>query len=154
MSTLIFREMCAGDAAQMTAFYRGLGEESTAFFNVNRGNERRTMDYFGPSPRPNHRYYVAETGGVVAGHLFIWDTDTRVPWLGIAVRDDFQGQGVGSFMLRSLFALLETEGFGGLLLRTAVNNLPAQKLYEKHGFEHIGTHPSGELLYLKRFTNE
>jgi ribosomal protein S18 acetylase RimI-like enzyme len=74
-----------------------------------------------------------------------------VPWLGIAVRDDFQGQGVGSFMLRSLFSLLQAQGFGGLLLRTAVNNLPAQKLYEKHGFERIGTHDSGEVLYLKRF---
>ena len=143
--------MRAGDETRMESFYRGLGEESTAFFNVNRGNERRTMDFFGPAPRPNHRYYVAETGGVIAGHLFIWDTDTCVPWLGIAVRDDFQGQGVGSFMLRSLFKLLKTEGFGGLLLRTAAANLPARKLYEKHGFDRIGTHPSGEVLYLKRF---
>ena len=152
MNDLVFREMRADDEARMRAFYRGLGEESAAFFNVDHGNERRTMDFFGPSPRPNHRYYAAETGGVIAGHLFIWDTDTRIPWLGIAVRDDFQGRGVGSFMLRSLFGLLEAEGFGGLLLRTAQNNIPAQKLYEKNGFERIGTHPSGELLYLKRFT--
>ena len=137
----------------MEAFYRGLGEESTAFFNVDHGNERRTMDFFGSSPRPNHRYYVAETDGVIAGHLFIWDTNTRVPWMGVAVRDDYQGQGVGSFMLRSLFGLLAAENRGGVLLRTAEDNLPARRLYEKHGFEHIGTHSSGELLYLKRFSD-
>ena len=151
---LLFREMRPGDKAGMEAFYRGLGEQSSAFFNVNRGNERRTMDFFGPAPRPNHRYYVAECGGVIAGHLFLWDTDTAVPWLGVAVRDDFQGRGVGTFLLTSLFGLLREEGYGGLMLRTAPENTAAQRLYEKYGFERVGTHPSGEFLYLKRFAKE
>ncbi len=151
---LLFREMQPGDRAGMEAFYRGLGEQSSAFFNVNRGNERRTMDFFGPTPRPNHRYFVAECGGEIAGHLFVWDTDTAVPWLGVAVRDDFQGKGVGTFLLTSLFGLLQKEGYGGLLLRTAQNNTAAQQLYEKCGFTRLGMHPSGEILYLKRFAKE
>ena len=146
----IFREMRAEDKENMQAFYKALGPESTVFFNVNHGNERRTMDFFA-SPRPHHRYYVAQCGNKIAGHLFIWDTDTAIPWLGIAVRDDFQGRGVGTYMLSSLFSLLEAEGFGGLLLRTAETNTAAQRLYEKCGFERIGVHPSGEYLYLKRF---
>ncbi len=145
-----FREMRQNDKEKMRAFYAGLGEESTAFFNVKRGNEKRTMDFFS-SPRPNHRYFVVEIGNEIAGHLFLWDTDTAVPWLGIAVRDDFQGQGVGTRMLHSLFALLTDEGYGGLLLRTAQTNTAAQRLYEKCGFQRLGTHPSGEYLYLKRF---
>ncbi len=151
MENLVFREMRPDDRERMREFYRALGPESTAFFNVNRGNEKRTMDYFGDSPRPAHEYYVAEDGGTVAGHLFIWDADTRIPWLGVAVRDDLQGKGVGSFLLTSLFALLEARGYGGVMLRTAKNNFPAQRLYEKCGFERLGDHPSGELLYIKRF---
>ena len=154
MDGLVFREMRPDDEAGMREFYRALGPESTAFFNAGHGNERRTMDFFGPSPRPFHEYYNAEKDGVIAGHLFIWDTDTRVPWLGIAVRDDFQGRGVGGFMLTSLVALLTARGCGGLLLRTAKNNIPAQRLYEKYGFERLGEHPSGELLYLKRFAGK
>ena len=88
----------------------------------------------------------------MAGHLFIWDTDTAVPWLGIAVRDDFQGRGIGTFLLTSLFSVLQEEGYGGLLLRTAVNNTAAQRFYEKSGFIRLGTHPSGEYLYVKRFS--
>ena len=151
---LLFREMQPCDKTGMEAFYRGLGGQSSAFFNVNRGNERRTMDFFGPAPRPNHRYFVAESDGEIAGHLFLWDTDTAVPWLGVAVRDDFQGIGVGTCLLSSVFGLLREEGYGGLLLRTATDNTAAQRLYEKCGFARIGTHPSGEILYLKRFAKE
>ena len=142
------------DKDRMQAFYGALGEQSAAYFNAGRGNELRTMDFFGPAPRKNHRYYVAVCGDTVAGHLFIWDTDTRVPWMGIAVRDDFQGKGVGTRMLTELFRLLKEEGRGGLLLRTAQSNVPAQRLYEKCGFERIGTHPTGEYLYVKRFEDE
>ena len=152
--SLLFREMRPGDRAGMEAFYKGLSERSAAFFNVEHGNERRTMDFFGPAPRPNHRYFVAESGGEIAGHLFIWDTDTKIPWLGICVADAFQGKGVGTYMLSSLFGLLQKEGYGGLLLRTAARNTAAQRLYEKCGFERLGTHPSGEILYLKRFAKE
>ena len=63
---LLFREMQPGDKAQMTAFYAALGKESTAFFNVGRGNENRTMDFFSGG-RPFHKFYVAETGGVLSG---------------------------------------------------------------------------------------
>ena len=151
--TPVFREMRPEDRPGMEAFYRALGEESARFFNLNGGNERRTMDFF-TGGRPHHRYYVAEADGVLAGHLFIWDTDTAVPWLGVAVRDDWQGRGLGSFMLRELFGLLRGQGYGGVLLRTAPDNAPARRLYERAGFELLGEHPSGECLYLKRFGRE
>ncbi len=152
MEGLVFRLMQKEDEARMRAFYASLGEEGAAFFNLNRGNERRTMDFFGDSPRKAHEYYVAEVNGTAAGHLFIWDTDTTIPWVGLAVRDDFRRRGVGGFMLASLFDLLQARGYGGVLLRTAKENLPARGLYEKYGFEPLGAHPSGEILYLKRFT--
>ena len=134
MEGLIFREMRPGDEARMRAFYRRLGAQGEKYFNVNGGNERRTMDFFGSSPRPGHTYYVALAGDEVVGHLFIWDTETAVPWLGIAVREDCRGKGVGGFMLTRLFELLSARGYGGLLLRTAADNTAAQRLYEKYGF--------------------
>ncbi len=150
MQNLIFRPMVQADRDEIQKFYDDMGEQSAAFFNVNRGNERRTMEFF-ENGKPDHRFFVAEDGGTVAGLLFIWDIDRALPWLGIAVRDDYQGRGVGGFLLRSLFDLLKSRGYGGLILRTAKNNTGAQRLYEKMGFERVGEHPSGELLYIKRF---
>jgi len=150
---VIFREMNKEDREKITEFYRSLGSESTAFFNLNGGNERRSLDFF-ENNRPGHRFFVAEEEGVIIGHLFIWDTDYTVPWMGIGVRDQCQGKHIGSFMLEKLFELLKKEGYAGLMLRTAQNNIPAQRLYEKRGFERIGAHPSGEFLYIKRFMME
>ncbi len=152
MEGLVFRRMRPGDEAQMLAFYRRLGAQGDAYFNLNGGNERRTMDFFGPAPRPGHAYFVALKDDEVVGHLFIWARETAVPWLGIAVREDFRGKVVAGFMLTRLFSLLSARGYGGILLRTAASNTAAQRLYEKHGFLRLGTHPSGEYLYLKRFS--
>lgn len=147
---ITFRPMALSDRNEIQKFYDDMGEESAAFFNVDHGNERRTMEFF-ENGKPDHRFFVAEDEDGIAGLLFIWDIDRAVPWLGIAVRDDRQGRGVGSFLLYRLFDLLKSRGYGGLILRTAKNNTNAQRLYEKTGFERVGEHPSGELLYLKRF---
>lgn len=147
---LIFRPLRLSDRDEIQKFYADMGEESAAFFNVNRGNERRTMEFF-ENGKPDHRFFVAADGERIAGLAFVWDVDRALPWLGIAVRDDHQGRGVGTFLLNALFDLLRQHGYGGLILRTAKSNVGAQRLYEKTGFERVGTHPSGELLYIKRF---
>jgi ribosomal protein S18 acetylase RimI-like enzyme len=150
---LIFRPLRLSDRDEIQKFYADMGEESAAFFNVNRGNERRTMEFF-ENGKPDHRFFVAADGERIAGLVFVWDVDRALPWLGIAVRDDYQGRGVGAFLLNALFDLLRAHGYGGLILRTAKHNVGAQRLYEKTGFERVGEHPSGELLYIKRFETE
>ena len=131
-------------------FYDTLGESSTGFFNVNHGNELRTMEFF-ENGKPDHEFTVAETSGQIAALAFLWDIHTSIPWFGIAVHDTYQKRGLGSVLLQRILNQCRQKGYGGLLLRTSEKNCPAQKLYEKHGFERIGMHPSGEILYLKRF---
>lgn len=147
------RPMKQTDEAAVRRFYDTLSETSTAFFNVNHGNERRTLEFF-ENGKPDHRFFVIDAGEELAGIAFIWDIHTRIPWFGIAVHDDFQHMGLGTALLGAVLAACREQNCGGVLLRTAVANLPAQRLYEKNGFERIGTHPSGELLYLKRFLKE
>ena len=153
LTEICLREMSAADRAAVQRFYSTLGESSAAYFNVNRGNELRTMAFF-DTGKPDHRFFVADAGGVVAAVAFIWDVDRQIPWFGICVHDDFQRKGLGTAVLRYVKEYCADKGYGGLLLRTALTNLPAQALYQANGFEQIGTHPSGELLYLLRFHRE
>ena len=147
------RKMQMCDREKAAEFYASMGERSAHFFNVNHGNERRTMEFF-ENGKKDHIFYVAFDGGELVALAFIWDIDRTVPWFGIAVRDSAQGKGVGTAFMKEIFADILSAGYAGLLLRTATDNIPAQRLYEKCGFERLGTHPSGEYLYLKRFARD
>ena len=144
------RKMLPCDKEKVADFYASMGERSARFFNVNRGNEKRTMEFF-ENGKKDHVFYIAFEGEELVALAFIWDIDRTVPWFGIAVRDSAQGKGVGTAFMKEIFADILSGGYAGLLLRTATDNIPAQKLYEKCGFERLGVHPSGEYLYIKRF---
>ena len=147
------RKMQMCDREKVADFYASMGEQSAHFFNANHGNERRTMEFF-ENGKKDHIFYVAFDGGELVALAFIWDIDRTVPWFGIAVRDSAQGKGVGTAFMKEIFENILSEGYAGLLLRTATDNIPAQRLYEKCGFERLGTHPSGEYLYIKRFARD
>lgn len=147
------RKMQMCDREKVADFYASMGERSAHFFNVNHGNENRTMEFF-ENGKKDHIFYVAFDGDELIALAFIWDIDRTVPWFGIAVRDSAQGKGVGTAFIKEIFADIISAGYAGLLLRTATDNIPAQRLYEKCGFERLGVHPSGEYLYLKRFARE
>lgn len=142
--------MCYDDKFSVQYFFDIMGEESASFFNVDKGNEKRVMSFF-ENGKPDHRFYVAKDGDETAGICFLWDVDRSMPMFGIAVREDYKGKGVGTFMLGSTFELLKAGGYGGMLLTTEKSNIKARGLYEKCGFECLGVHNNGELLYIKRF---
>ena len=157
MTRYRFRTLAPGDRPMTERFFADLGEAATGLFNVNRGNERRVLEYF-ENGKPDHRFFVTvdtqAATPTAAGLCFYWDLFSSVPWMGIAVADAYRGQHLGSFTLDNLLQALQNEGRGGVLLRTAQTNLPAQRLYESRGFERLGVHASGEFLYIKRFPTE
>jgi len=60
---------------------------------------------------------------------------------GIAVRDDWQGKGVGTALMESCVDLADNWlGLSRLDLRVYTDNAPAIALYRKFGFEIEGTH--------------
>ena len=42
-------------------------------------------------------------------------------------------------------------GKGAIILTTHVKNIRGQALYLKSGYTHLGTHTTGELLYIRYF---
>ena len=60
---------------------------------------------------------------------------------GIAVRDDWQGKGVGTALMEAALDLADSQlGLTRLDLRVYVDNEPAIGLYKRFGFEIEGTH--------------
>jgi putative acetyltransferase len=96
-------------------------------------------------PRAHFRELVAVTDGTPVGHLGL-DASFRarrahVATLGMAVRDDFQHRGVGSFLLGAAISLADNWlGILRIELNVFTDNEAALRLYRKFGFVVEGTH--------------
>ena len=139
------------DRSLVEAFFNQMGGESRAFFNRGDCNRKWALKYFEEPENPTMRRWMAELDGQMVGYVFLWDLDTSIPWLGIAVADTLKGKGFGSRLLETAKAYAIDQGKGGVLLTTHLANLRGQGLYERNGYKRMGIHDSGEILYLLRF---
>jgi len=90
-------------------------------------------------------HLVACVDEEVVGHLGL-ETFTRprrrhVGEIGMAVRDDWQGKGVGTALMEAALDLADNWlGLARLELSVYVDNVAGVALYKKSGFEIEGTH--------------
>lgn len=92
-----------------------------------------------------HYQLVACADGEVVGELTLWASNNsrlrHVGGLGMAVRDDWQGKGVGTALMRAALDLADNWlGLARMELHVYTDNTAAIALYEKFGFEVEGTH--------------
>ena len=89
---------------------------------------------------------VACVDDEVVGEISLHTTPTHwrmrhVASIGMAVRDDWQGKGVGTALMQAVIDLADNWlNLTRIELRVYVDNAPAIALYEKFGFEVEGTH--------------
>jgi putative acetyltransferase len=93
---------------------------------------------------PSANSLVAEIDGLVVGQLGLHlETNPRrhgVASIGMAVRDDFHGRGVGSALMAAMLELADNWlGIRRIELTVYTDNAAAVRLYEKFGFVIEGT---------------
>ncbi len=107
-------------------------------------------------------YYVAkqtDKGEIVgfAGIMLIVD---EAELLNIAVRKDYQGQGIGQLLLKKVIEEGQARGAGRMLLEVRRSNIPAIKLYYKNLFSVLGerknyySNPTEDAIILEKKLNK
>lgn len=151
LQEITVREIGAGDETLINDFFDRMGGESRSLFNRRDYNRRGALK-FCARPDSTRRYMMAEYKGEMAGYVFFLDFDTSIPQLGLAVRDDLAGKGLGGYLVSFAQDMAQKAGKGGIQLTTHVANLRAQALYEKMGFVLVGPTKNGtEFFYLYRY---
>lgn len=79
---------------------------------------------------------------IVAGYAGLWLVFDEVHLTTIAVRDRYRGRGLSEALLTAALDLAVERGAEAMTLEVRVSNRPAQKLYEKYGFEYVGRRPN------------
>ena len=100
----------------------------------------------------NHDLIVAEVASGVIGfaHLatgrdFFANDAFGGQLLGLVVREDHRGRGIGRALLGEVMRLAKLRGIRELHINTELDNLPAQRLYKSIGCEVVGVHMEVDL---------
>lgn len=148
---MVIREMKAEDRALICDLFDSMGGETRALFN-RRDYNRRGVEKQLVKPDDERRYYIAVADGIAVGYVFFLSYKTGIPEIGIAIRDNLRGVGLGEILMRYAMDIAREDGKGGIYLTTHVANVRAQALYEKLGFRQMGVAKNGtELFYLLSF---
>ena len=139
------------DRKLVEAFFDQMSGETRTLFDRGSFNRNNALGYFEGKDKDVIRWLCLNEGRMV-GYVFLWDLKTGVPWLGIAVSEDYMGKGLGRRLLKTAHDYAHEKEKGAVMLTTHVANLRAQALYERCGYERLGMHTSGEILYMYRFS--
>ncbi|KUO21094.1 ribosomal protein S18-alanine N-acetyltransferase [Streptomyces dysideae] len=84
------------------------------------------------------RYLVAEDGGQIVGYAGLAASGDLADIQTIAVARDHWGTGLGGRLLTELLRAATAFDCAEVMLECRIDNIRAQKLYERFGFEAIG----------------
>lgn len=97
-----------------------------------------TRGNFSDSMASGYHCRVLERAGVVAGYAVTMIAAGEAHLLNLSVAAPLQRQGLGSELLRSVFALANEQAVHVIYLEVRLSNAAAQALYARHGFVGIG----------------
>jgi ribosomal-protein-alanine acetyltransferase len=88
-------------------------------------------------PDIGHPLVVRDADGVLVAYAVVWFIVDEVHIGNLAVHPQCQGRGVGTFLLRHVFAEGRRRGFGFATLEVRPSNAAALRLYERFGFRKV-----------------
>lgn len=90
---------------------------------------------------PLSLWLCAMDGEAVAGYIGSQMVPPEADMLNLAVSPDYRRQGIGALLTAALAEQLGQRDITSLTLEVRLSNLPAQRLYEKLGFQIVGKRP-------------
>lgn len=129
---LEFRSMNMGDIETIVQIER---EVFTAPWSPEAFHNELTQNMFA-------KYMVMEQDGVVLGYGGMWLIVDEAHVTNIAIREPYQGRGLGRKLLGELMRTAHWLGARRMTLEVRVSNERAQRLYAKFGFVPSGIRPA------------
>ena len=169
INPIVIRELKLQDIPELYKMYRSLSEESKRFFHpfperVVSASSFLTWIPLALSCIRSLRRILLRISSSLAyisvcslysdkliGFAFIRFRSRLYGNLGIVVRDDFQGMGVGSRLMHYLIILARREGIKRVRLTVLADNYKAIKLYEKFGFKKTRFIKEGDIYKGKKY---
>jgi ribosomal-protein-alanine N-acetyltransferase len=128
---VIFRPMVLADVPTIAAIEQ---EVFTIPWTVQALNQDLMQNHFA-------HYFVMQYEEDIIGYGGMWLIVDEAHVTNIAVRPQYQGQGLGELLLDEIQRQARRNGAERMTLEVRKSNVVAQRLYVKKGFEHAGIRP-------------
>ncbi len=92
-------------------------------------------------PQNLKKFFVTKIENLVVGYIVCWLSEETAHIHNIAVRKEFQNQGIGKRMLEYLIENLKLNGTKSIILEVRKSNLQAISLYKKFDFKEVSIKP-------------
>ncbi len=144
MTTIVVRRAEPGDAEGFAATFRAHGASAGTLQNPY-PSVAQWQQRLATTDAATHYVFVALADGEIVGNCGLHanaNPRRHHAWgIGMSVRDDWQGRGVGTRMMATMIDAADNWlGALRLELTVYVDNVIARRLYEKFGFVLEGTH--------------
>lgn len=130
-----FRVLGPADAAILSEIFPSIDE---TYFRPHPFTTDEASRISNEAGRDAYAILLEDDRAVAYGMLRGWSEGYEIPSLGIAVRTDCQGRGLGRLMMANLHAEARQRGATVIRLRVHPNNLKARRLYESLGYAYTG----------------
>ena len=158
---VVIRELNENDLGIVLEFFDQMAGDTRAMFNRGDSNRIRVVNYLTEKidrmcDEIHFAAVVKTADGLekMVGYVFLWDTDKLLPWLGIAVREEWKGHQLGRRLMDWIDIWAKAKGYGGVMLTSVPANIRAHSLYVRMGYQYFGTYPDSEFLYIKRYSRK
>ena len=129
LANVKIRELLPADLPMVLTFFDQMAGGTRAMFNRNDVNRLRVIEHLKRTQADNEIHFAAvvpsEDGELMVGYVFLWDIDKKLPWLGIAVREDWKGHHLGRQLLDHVDSWAKPKGYGGIMLTSVPANVRA-----------------------------
>jgi GNAT superfamily N-acetyltransferase len=149
-AALELRQLRAGDAAALAAFYNGLSPDSKRTFRplgaVTTATACEGIIQHNKPDSGEKLDLVAVSGDAIVGWSFVWGMRADRPTFGLAVADMHHGQGLASRLMDGVLDAARARGKTRIQLTVVQDNEKAWRMYERRGFVKSGEHTGSDGL--------
>jgi len=138
-----------GDSEKMLLFLSKLGTNSLKFFDRYVGTDEEKIVEI--SKEEYHKIIGLVDDEIIAfGYLWENENYPNVPSLGIVIRDDWQGKGIGQLLMLRLIGLGEKLKVKAIYISVHPDNKVAVHVYKKLGWKITGKREDSPKLEMLR----
>ncbi len=131
-STITVREMRPDDGPRIGDMLAACSERTAYFFHPYPLTHASGLQV--AADVKLHCFIAFDESGAAVGYIWI-RRDREPASLGMVVRDDRQGQGIGQILMDKIVSEADQLGKKGIALTVLQDNHPALKLYHRFGFK-------------------